>query len=69
MSDSESAVQLQLPCRHMRSKEMYYQGFTEEDDQFSSGLYWCTRTHEGFGPDGQPVDKTQCCGGRACYLS
>jgi hypothetical protein len=68
MSDSETQ-QPQLPCRHIRSKEMYYQGFTQEDDQFSSGLYWCTKTHESFGPDGQPVGKTECCHARTCFLS
>ena len=30
-------------------------------------LCWCTRTHENFGPDGQPVSKQECCAGRACY--
>jgi len=68
MSTHDASSQLQLPCRHLRSKEMYYQGTTEEDEQFASGLYWCAKTHESFGPDSQPVDKTQCCQGRECYL-
>ncbi len=52
----------------MRSKEMYYQGAGQEDDPFSSGIFWCKQTHENFGPDGQPCGKTECCAGRSCYL-
>jgi hypothetical protein len=55
-----------FPCRHLRSKEMYYQG--SEDDDFSSGIYWCLRTYEPLGPDGQPVGKNDCCTGRSCFL-
>jgi len=36
-SDAPSA-ELQLPCRHLRCKEMYYQG--SEEDEFASGAYW-----------------------------
>ena len=39
----------------MRSKEMYYEGHGQEDDEFSSGVFWCGKTQENFGPDGQPV--------------
>jgi hypothetical protein len=46
---------------------MFYQPLGHEDDQFSSGIYWCTRTHEGFGPDGEPAAREQCCQGRSCF--
>lgn len=69
MSNSEPAPQIQIPCRNLRSKEMYYQALGQEDDQFSSGLYWCGRTQETFGPDGQPVSKGDCCNGRPCFGS
>ena len=52
----------------MRSKEMYYQSHGQEDDAFSSGVFWCGKTQENFGPDGQPVSKTECCAGRSCYV-
>ena len=52
----------------MRSKEMYYQGQGQEDDEFSSGVFWCGKTQENFGPDGQPVSKAECCAGRGCYV-
>jgi hypothetical protein len=54
-------------CRYLRCKEMYYQG--AEDDEFASGLYWCHRTHEAFGPDGVPCGKTECCAQRTCYVT
>lgn len=57
-----------MPCQHFRSKEMYYQEPGQDDDQFSSGVFWCIKTHEGFGPDGQPVGKTHCCASRSCFL-
>ena len=61
---SSQAVNL---CKCLRSKEMYYQPYGQDEDEFSSGVYWCTRTHEGFGPDGESVGKQQCQPGRSCY--
>lgn len=45
---------------------MFYNA--SDTDEFASGAYWCTLTHEAFGPDSKPCDKKQCCEGRACYL-
>jgi hypothetical protein len=45
---------------------MYYHGQVE--DQFASGVYWCSKTQENFGPDGEPAGKTDCCAGRSCYV-
>jgi hypothetical protein len=56
------------PCRNLRSKEMYY-AYGQEDDEFASGCFWCAKTQEGFGPDGQAVSKAECCNGRTCYIS
>ena len=50
----------------MRCKEMYYHG--QQEDEYASGIYWCSKTQENFGPDGQPVGKTDCCAGRSCYV-
>lgn len=65
MDTTDNAPKFQSPCHNLRSKEMYYQG---EDDSFASGLYWCARTQEAFGPDGQPAGKMDCCAGRSCYV-
>lgn len=61
-----SSAEVQLPCRYLRCKEMYYQG--SEDDEFAGGAYWCNRTQEPFGPDGEPCGKKQCCANRTCYV-
>lgn len=67
MNNNDQPVQYRSPCRHLRSKEMYYQG--QDDDAFASGIYWCSKTQENFGPDGISAEKNQCCAGRACYVS
>ena len=54
-----------IPCRHLRCKEMYYQAPT--DDEFASGIYWCGKTQENSGPDGQPCSKCECGPERAFY--
>ncbi len=58
-----------LPCRHIRSKEMYYQPPGTPEDEFSSGIYWCVKTQENTGPDGKSCDKCECGPERACYQS
>ena len=68
MSHPEESKDLRLPCQHLRSKEMYYQGYGQPEDEFSSGIYWCQRTSENFGPDGRPAEKRECCAGRGCYV-
>ena len=69
MNKPETALNLRHPCKHLRSKEMFYQNASEETDEFSSGVFWCLKTHEGFGPDGQTVGKSECCQGRSCFGS
>jgi hypothetical protein len=63
-----SLANLKIPCRHLRSKEMYYQDYGAPDDEFSSGIFWCGKTQENFGPDGHPCSKGDCSGERTCYL-
>ena len=69
MDPSIASTKLQTLCRKLRSKEMYHQPAGQAEDEFSSGLYWCNRTCENFGPDGQAVGKSECCTGRSCYVS
>ena len=63
-----ASTELQIACRDLRSKEMYHQSPGQPEDESSSGIYWCGKTQENFGPDGQPVSKSECCAGRACYV-
>ena len=67
--EEASTLSVAFPCRFLRSKEMHYLSPGAEDDEFSSGIYWCNKTHENFGPDGEEVGKRHCCAGRNCYLS
>ena len=58
-----------MPCRNLRSKEMYQCAAGEqEDENYASGAYWCLKSHETFGPDGEPVGKAECCASRKCYV-
>ena len=66
MNNANEVTSLQVPCRNIRSKEMFYQA--ADDDEFASGIYWCNKTHEDFGPDGEPVSKKRCCETRSCFL-
>ena len=68
MNTPESSASLQSPCRHLRSKEMHYQNPGQQDDEFSSGVHWCAKTQEAFGPDNEAAGKTECCAGRSCYV-
>ena len=68
-NSSETTSRVKAFCRHLRSKEMYYAPDAQQEDEFSSGLYWCLKTQESFGPDGEPAGRRDCCQGRACFLS
>ena len=68
MNETTSPQQLTLPCQNLRSKEMFHSDLGAEDDACASGIYWCVKTHEGVGPDGEPVGRKQCCAGRGCYV-
>jgi len=66
--NTEVPPSFHLPCRHLRSKEMHYQTPGQEDDEFSSGIHWCAKTQEAFGPDNEAAGKRECCIGRGCYV-
>jgi hypothetical protein len=67
MNPQEISLRHKAPCQCMRSKEMYHQPVGLEEDDFASGIFWCTKTHENFGPDGEPVGKQECGPGRSCF--
>ena len=69
MDSPKPALKITLPCKCMRSKEMYYESPGQEEDDFSSGIFWCTETQESFGPDGESVGKEDCHKGRKCYTT
>ncbi len=59
----------QLPCKYLRHKAMFYEepGQDEREDS-ASRVYWCARTQEAFGPDGEAAERVDCCPGRSCYV-
>jgi hypothetical protein len=62
-------VQVLVPCKFLRSKEMFYeQPGDGADVAFASDVYWCSKTQEAFGPDGEPAEKSECQCGRSCYV-
>lgn len=60
------------PCRHLRSKGMYVytDGPTDADthEDYDNTIYWCLKTHKGFGPDNDEVHRDYCCdASRSCH--
>ncbi len=63
-------------CKHLRSKEMFYEsetggaGLTRcagEDEDLASGLFWCMHSQTCLGPDGGAAGDEECFPGRLCY--
>ena len=64
-------VQLKVSCLHIRHKLMYCDDRHATpglvDDTSSTRVFFCVKTQEVLGPDGQPVHPSDCRPGRACY--
>lgn len=64
-------VKLRVTCLNLRHKLMYVderhaaRGIT--DNSSDTRIFWCAKTHETLGPDGEPVSPGDCSNGRACY--
>ena len=67
MDAKHSTSLLKRQCPFLRNKEMYYGESGLEDEAFSSGAFWCTKTQEAFGPDGEPAGGEECRAGRSCF--
>ena len=55
------------PCRHLRSKEMFYDSGESPDDSDGSGMFWCDHTSNCLGPDGKPAGAEDCAPPRDCF--
>jgi hypothetical protein len=55
------------PCRFLRSKEMFYDNGIPLEDRGSSGIFWCSQTHQCLGPDNITVSTEECGPERSCY--
>lgn len=64
-------VHLQVACRSLRHKLMYVDERQSTpglvDDSSDTRVFWCVRTQEVLGPDGEPVSPTDCDRARSCY--
>jgi hypothetical protein len=64
-------VSLRVTCLHMRHKLMYcddrhaIRGMV--DDSSTTRVFWCAKTQEVLGPDGQPTHPADCNASRSCY--
>ena len=59
-----------MPCRCLRTKQMYVQGFEAvdlENTASSTAVYWCVQTMTPVGPDDDQVLPDRCTPGRNCY--
>lgn len=64
-------VQLRPACYCIRHKLMYVderqsvRGMV--DDQSDTRIFFCGKSQESLGPDGQPVSPRDCVPSRGCY--
>ena len=54
-------------CRHLVSKEMFYDNGIPLEERSGSGIYWCDQTHKCLGPDNTSVSAEECLPSRSCY--
>jgi len=70
-NDNPPAVHLKVACQRLRHKMMYVdarqQQFGMVDDGSDTRVFWCSKTQDALGPDGDAVSPTDCQPGRNCY--
>lgn len=66
-------VQLKIACTNLRHKMMYIDDRQRQvgmvDDSSDTRVFWCKKTQESLGPDGESVSAKLCSSGRGCYCS
>ena len=66
-------VKLQVSCLHIRHKLMYCDARQSTpgmvDDSSDTRVFFCVKTQEALGPDGESVSPTKCTHARNCYRS
>ena len=70
---SQDPTQVQSPfCGDLRSKKFFMlDTLATEDAQYldASNHCWCYQTQQVVGPDGLPVEPSNCTPGRPCYVN
>ena len=54
-------------CKHILSKEMFYDVPRVETPDYSARIYWCGHTQLPLGPDNKVCDMSNCQPGRGCF--
>ena len=64
-------VKLHISCMNIRHKLMYVDERHAQrgmiDINSETRVYWCSKTQDALGPDGESVTPADCSMGRACY--
>lgn len=67
MDAPKSNKQRSMMCKNLRSHEMYFLESDDDETEFHSGSYWCDKTQESFGPDGEFAGRQECGPDRECH--
>jgi hypothetical protein len=54
-------------CRHIRSKEMFYQIERLDPPNYAGRNYWCSHTQLPLGPDNKSCEMATCNDERPCF--
>ncbi|MHC5005398.1 MAG: hypothetical protein ACYTJ0_20035 [Planctomycetota bacterium] len=69
--NESGTVRLQVACEHLRHKMMYVDERQSTpglvDDSSDTRVFFCVKSQESLGPDGEPVSPTDCRPDRGCY--
>ena len=67
----DGPIHLQVACANLRHKMMYIDDRQRQvgmvDDSSDTRVFWCIRTQESLGPDGENVNARRCTPERGCY--
>lgn len=66
-------VDLKVACLNLRHKMMYVDERQRTpglvDDSSDTRVFFCVKTQDALGPDGEPVSPPDCAPSRACYCA
>ncbi len=69
--NTEKDLKLKIACLNIRHKLMYVDDRHATvglvDDSSDTRVFFCVKTQESLGPDGQAVSPTDCKNSRSCY--
>ena len=55
-------------CKHILSKEMFYDVPRVVVPDYGTRVYWCQHTHIALGPDNKACGMDSCKPGRSCFV-